>query len=237
MLTLPYPSSALPPTHFKHHGPYRPFGENQLSPSSVGILPLTVSHPMSLQRQRVRASPQLSPGFTLLAVSSPGFGSATHTYSPFKTRFPYAFEDYLVDFWCVRQLAGSFFNRHEITVQARLSRFVRRKFQVLFHWAFRPSFRLSLTVLVHYRSLTLFSLGGWFPQIPTGYVPHGTWDTPRGNLDLTYRAFTFFGQLFRVVLLSKLLPYRSPATPHKALAGKVEFRLLRFRSPLLTQSH
>jgi len=191
---------------------------------------------MSLQRQRVRASPQLSPEFTLLAVSSPGFGSVTHIYSPFKTRFPYAFEDYLVDLWCVRQLAGSFFNRHEITVQARLSRFVRRKFQVLFHWAFRPSFRLSLTVLVHYRSLTLFSLRGWFPQIPPEFLHRGTWDTPRGNLDLNYRAFTFSGQLFQVVLLSKLLPYRSPATLIKPLAEQDEFRLLRFRSPLLTQS-
>ena len=101
---------------------------------------------------------------------------------------------------------------------------------------FHSAFHLSLTVLVHYRSLTLFSLGGWFPQIPTGYVPHGTWDTPRGNLDLNYRGFTFFGQLFQVVLLSKLLPDRSPATPREALAGKVGFRLLRFRSPLLTQS-
>ena len=94
MLTLSLPFGALPPTHYKYHGPYRPFGENQLSPSSIGILPLTVSHPMSLQRQRVRASPRFSSGFTLLAVSSPGFGSVTHIYSPFKTRFPYAFGPY-----------------------------------------------------------------------------------------------------------------------------------------------
>jgi hypothetical protein len=58
-----------------HHGPYRPFGENQLSPGSLGILPLTTSHPMSLQRQRVRASHILSKVFTLLMLSSPGFGS------------------------------------------------------------------------------------------------------------------------------------------------------------------
>ncbi len=33
----------------------------------------------------------------------------------------------------------------------------------------RGSFRLSLTVLVHYRSSGVFSLGGWSPHIQTGY--------------------------------------------------------------------
>src|SRR5579864_3316241 len=31
----------------------------------------------------------------------------------------------------------------------------------------RGAFHLSLTVLVHYRSLTVLSLGGWSPQLPT----------------------------------------------------------------------
>src|SRR5579863_1255877 len=31
----------------------------------------------------------------------------------------------------------------------------------------RGAFHLSLTVLVHYRSLKIFSLGGWSPQLPT----------------------------------------------------------------------
>src|SRR5438045_5569112 len=32
---------------------------------------------------------------------------------------------------------------------------------------FRGAFHLSLTVLVHYRSLKVFSLGGWSPLLPT----------------------------------------------------------------------
>src|SRR5215469_12782429 len=41
----------------------------------------------------------------------------------------------------------------------------------------RGAFHLSLTVLVHYRSHELFSLGGWSPQLPTGFhVPRGTQD-------------------------------------------------------------
>src|SRR5215470_18850634 len=31
----------------------------------------------------------------------------------------------------------------------------------------RGAFHLSLTVLVHYRSLKVFSLGGWSPRLPT----------------------------------------------------------------------
>ncbi len=31
----------------------------------------------------------------------------------------------------------------------------------------RGAFHLSLTVLVHYRSLKIFSLGGWSPRLPT----------------------------------------------------------------------
>ena len=39
----------------------------------------------------------------------------------------------------------------------------------------RGAFHLSLTVLVHYRSPRVFSLGGWSPQLPTGFpVSRGT---------------------------------------------------------------
>ena len=45
---------------------------------------------------------------------------------------------------------------------------VGARFQILFHSPNRGSFHLSLTVLVHYRSLNVFSLGEWAPQLPTG---------------------------------------------------------------------
>ncbi len=51
------------------------FGENQLSPGSVGFSPLTTGHPNLLQQIRVRASFRLSSELTLPMVSSPGFGS------------------------------------------------------------------------------------------------------------------------------------------------------------------
>ena len=42
-------------------------------------------------------------------------------------------------------------------------------FQGLFHSLVQGSFHLSLTVLVHYRSLDIFSLTRWFWQIHTEF--------------------------------------------------------------------
>ena len=49
-----------------------------------------------------------------------------------------------------------------------LQLFVGFRFQVLFHSPNRGTFHLSLTVLVHYRSPDVFSLGEWTPQLPAG---------------------------------------------------------------------
>ena len=51
----------------------------------------------------------------------------------------------------------------------------------------RGAFHLSLTVLVHYRSLKVLSLGGWSPQLPTRFlVSRGTQDAdPRQPLTAT----------------------------------------------------
>src|SRR5438552_4933178 len=51
------------------------FGENQLSPRSVGISPLSTGHPPVLQHWWVRASTARHCSFTLPMDSSRGFGS------------------------------------------------------------------------------------------------------------------------------------------------------------------
>ena len=51
------------------------FGENQLSPGSIGISPLSTSPPPVLQHWWVRASTTFHSRFTLLMDSSRGFGS------------------------------------------------------------------------------------------------------------------------------------------------------------------
>ena len=78
----PSPSSALPPRQ-AIDAPKRAvrngctsihFGENQLSPGSIGISPLSTGHPPVLQHRWVRASTRSYPRFTLPMDSSPGFG-------------------------------------------------------------------------------------------------------------------------------------------------------------------
>ena len=111
------PLSVLYPRQiFDDHGPHRPFGENQLSPSSIGILPLTTGHPNLLQQKRVRASPCISTGLTLPMVSSLGFGSPNTYYKrPIQTWFPYDSIQNGLSQSRYQELAGSFFNRHDIT--------------------------------------------------------------------------------------------------------------------------
>jgi hypothetical protein len=65
------------------------FGENQLSPCSISISPLSTSHPPVLQHWWVRASTDCYIRFTLLMDSSHGFGShRRYTTRLLQTRLP-----------------------------------------------------------------------------------------------------------------------------------------------------
>src|SRR5215207_9421324 len=90
---------------------------------------------------------------------------------------------------------------------------VSARFQVLFHSPNRGAFHLSLTVLVHYRSSSVFSLGRWSPQLPTGFlVSRGTQDPDPMTHNFVYGAITRSGWPFqchftiKVILLSVLQP-------------------------------
>src|SRR5438874_2904538 len=81
----------------------------------------------------------------------------------------------------------------------------------------RGTFHLSLTVLVHYRSLKMLSLGGWSPQLPTRFhVPRGTQDASRVSRLARYGSLTLCGGAFqhlRVRLLAVVLVLQ----PHRLL--------------------
>jgi hypothetical protein len=116
----------------------------------------------------------------------------------------------------------------------RLRHLVSTWFQVLFHSPNRGSFHLSLTVLVHYRSINVvFSLTPWSAQIHTGFTCPVLLRILLGSRsDFAYGAFTLYGGTFQKLLLS-LSPTLGPTTP----PGKSRrFGLFRFRSPLLTES-
>ena len=87
----------------------------------------------------------------------------------------------------------------------------------------RGAFHLSLTVLVHYRWPGVFSLGGWSPRIPPGFlVSRGTWVAAPSRPRVVYRPVTVSGAAFqrtstaRAVAhsVARLPPHRAtPTTP------------------------
>ena len=71
-------------------------------------------------------------------------------------------------------------------------------FQVLFHSPRRGTFHLSLTVLVHYRSPKVFSLGRWSSRLPTGFhVSRGTQVPQSSPRPFVYGALTRSGRSFQ----------------------------------------
>ena len=74
----------------------------------------------------------------------------------------------------------------------------------------RGSFRLSLTVLVHYRWRRVFSLGGWSPQIPTRFlVSRGTRVSTQSQNGWSYGALTLCGAPFQATSKN---PFRIPVS-------------------------
>ena len=61
----PRPFSALPPPDMLPGTTSIVFGENQLSPSLIGLSPLPTAHPKLFQQQRVRTSTRHYPSFIL----------------------------------------------------------------------------------------------------------------------------------------------------------------------------
>ena len=100
---------------------------------------------------------------------------------------------------------------------------------------FRGAFHLSLTVLVHYRSHGVFSLGGWSPLLPTGFrVSRGTQDTSLPADASRYWTLTVCGRAFQHVHVPICWGAAGPTTPP---CPKTRwFGLLPVRSPLLRES-
>ena len=84
----------------------------------------------------------------------------------------------------------------------------------------------------------VFSLGGWSPRIPTGFlVSRGTWERIGSHFVFAYRAFTFSGCLFLKHSANEMIcnsHMTRPATPARFESGR--FRLVPVRSPLLRES-
>jgi hypothetical protein len=93
------------------------FGENQLSPRSVGISPLSTAHPPVLQHWWVRASTDCHIRFTLAMDSSRGFGShRRYSRSPSSDSVSLRLPSFTAGYpGNDDALAGSFYKRHAIS--------------------------------------------------------------------------------------------------------------------------
>ena len=128
------------------------FGEYELFPSLIGLSPLPTGHPKTFQRQRVRSSTMCYHSFNLPMGRSHGFASTTTNYSAlFRLAFATApvLKTLTLLVKVTRRLIMQKARRHPYGLRPLVSVW----FQDLFHSLIQGSFHLSLTVLVHYRSL------------------------------------------------------------------------------------
>jgi hypothetical protein len=125
---------------------------------------------------------------------------------------------------------------------------VGARFQVLFHSPNRGTFHLSLTVLVHYRSPRVFSLGKWASLLPTGLACPVVLKVSDGSLaTFAYGAFTLCGGPFQYPSASGQICHSlgPPTRPLSRLTTPAVqrcrpfphdgFGLFPFRSPLLRE--
>ena len=113
-------------------------------------------------------------------VAHPVSGLIPATIRPIQTRFRYGFGCHSLNLateinsqahsprGTLSGIAGNISISRALNPLLALELFVGFRFQVLFHSPHRGTFHLSLTVLVHYRSPSVFSLGEWTPRFPTG---------------------------------------------------------------------
>ena len=148
------------------------FGENQLSPRSLGISPLPTGHPSRLQPTPVRASTACYGRFTLPMGSSRGFGSTRRDARPFQTRFR----------------SGStcdWFNRPRRVTRRIMLQKARRHPLAGAPTACKQMVSGSVSLpspgcfspfphgTVRYRSRGVVRLGEWAPQLHTGLLVSG----------------------------------------------------------------
>ena len=170
---------------------------------------------------------------------------------PIRTRFRYGCPT-RVNLATHRKLAGSFFKRHAVTPTTsgiRLRRIVGTRFQVLFHSPPGVLFTFPSRYLSAIGHQGVFRLNGWSRQIHTEFQEFRvTWDTIKQPQTYTYGTITLYGAAFQRTSPSPVVYHCStrrqtgqdgPTTPTtQPLPGitRCRFSLIRFRSPLLSES-
>lgn len=177
------------------------FGENELSPSSIGFSPLNLPHLPTFQRRWVRASTVSYHSFTLDRLRSPGFASTPSDYvALFRLGFPSA-PLYLTSPLNVTRRIILQKARHH---SEELWPLVSTQFQVLFHSPPGVLFTFPSQYFFAIGHQGIFRLGGWSLRLPSGFhVSRCTLDTTVG-LQVSYTRLSLSLACFPKTIL---LPY------------------------------
>ena len=173
----PRPTSALPPTAGRDAGcTSMHFGENQLSPCSIGISPLPTAHPRTLQRSPVRPFTPCYGRCSLAMGGSHGFRSTYGDRRALHTRFPSG-----SGYTCLSQ--ATIRNSSGHSPKGTRSPCCQRQPTALTAWTRSVSGSVSLPSpgcfspfphgTVRYRSRPVTSLGPWSARLPTGFRVSG----------------------------------------------------------------
>jgi hypothetical protein len=215
------------------------FGENQISPGLIGLSPLPTAHPGSFQPAAVRASTTFYRSFTLAMGRSPGFGSKAGNLTPYSDSL--SLRLHLNGLTLLPNLTRGLIMQkvrsHPLPAEAghRASTVCRQTVSGLFHSPPGVLFTFPSRYWFTIGRQVVFSLGGWSPQIPTGFLVSGsTRDTSRAVQGFAYGAITRYGGTFQSLQLPIQVPCRGPTTPPGITSRR--FRLFPFRSPLLRES-
>ena len=169
----------------------------------IGLSPLSTGHPLRFQPKWVRASTGSYPRFTLPMDSSPGFASAACDSSrPVQARFRCG--SVSLNLAACRDSQAHSTKGTRSPSSERLPLLGGARFQALFHSPLGVLFTFPSRYWFAIGHRRVLSLGGWSPQIPTGFhVSGGTRDASHGRRDFGYGALTLSGRPSQAVPLKR----------------------------------
>ena len=155
----------------------------------------TTAHRNPFQRIDVRPSTGFYSSFSLAMVRSLGFGSTACNLSPYSDSVSLRLQDFYpltLLHTVTRRLILQKARHHPLRALTACKSTVSGSLSL----PSRGAFHLSLTVLCAIGSHRVFSLGGWSPQIPTGFlVSRRTQEMrPSRRKRFAYGAFTRCGR-------------------------------------------
>ena len=230
------------------------FGENQLSRSLIGLSPLTTGHPPGFQPWWVRSSTPSYRRFNLPMARSLRFGStACDSNALFRLAFATAPPHGLTSPHTITRRLILQKARSHITNKASLVYAPTACRHTVSGTISRPLtgalFTFPSRYLFTIGDQGVFRLTRWSWQIHTGFLgPRATWDplqqSTRFRLPDSHGLRRHFPEASAISSISYCLrsrqkPSEGPTTPYTQrlpAITRLRFSLIRFRSPLLTES-